>query len=132
MKITLTELRQIVKSIVKEQLTQNKTLSWNHSKDGLPESPEGKAFKGRTVQFYSDKANTIRLFAVQLYEVYAAHQGNNWSVVEIQTNKGMDYPIMFRCDQNAFTYRGPETQNKVTYIYNNKLMSELKPLCVKK
>ena len=130
MKITLSELRQIVKSIINEQLTSQPA---NNPMDNISNpNYEGGNFKGRTVQFYSDKANTALLFTAKITEVYPAHQGNNWTAVEIQTNKGKDYPILFRCDLNAFTYRGPETQNKPTYIYSNKFMSEVKPLCAKK
>jgi hypothetical protein len=127
MKITLTELRQLVKSIIKEQLTNQPA---GNAVDNLRNSNYGGAsFKGRTVQFYSDQANTVSLFTVKIDEVYPPHQGNNYAAVEIQTNKGLNYPIMFDCKKGVATYRGPETQNKVVNIYSNKFLSEVKALC---
>ncbi len=127
MKITLTELRQLVKSIIKEQLTSapagNAVNNLSNSNYG------GAAFKGRTITFYSDQANTVSLFTVKINEVYPPHQGNSYTTVQILTNKGESYPIMFDCKKGIATYRGPETQNKVMNVYSNKFLSEVKALC---
>lgn len=130
MKITLTELRQLVKSIIKEQMVNDAPAEDILAGAGVTNNNYGGAsFKNRTVTFYSDKANTVQLFTVRISEVYPPHAGNSYAATEIQTNKGLNYPIMFHCKEGVATYRGPETQNKVVNIYSNEFLSEVKKLC---
>ena len=129
MKITLTELRQIVKSIVKEQLANNDTSDAVTSATSTV-SP----FVGRTIQFYSDAANTQKFLTVKITD-FTAHGSRTWgstSGAVINTNEGKDFPIMFECKDTFVTYRSPKTNNKPMNLYNNKFIQELKNSVCKK
>jgi hypothetical protein len=121
MKIKLSELRQMVKSVIKEQSTADiitGKISTSDYFDSVAFAAKGKHLVGQQVRLYFDEANTkdYNFIKITKFEL----KGVNLIIYYTETGRTQTYNFVYHCGKNFMI------SDKGTFFYNKKFIEDLK------